>query len=187
MSEIYSKYLPPFVKETREFQILAKVESEILQEEREAKQNLENDQWIATATERGLKRRGNLLNIVREETENLEDFRQRILFLWNHHKPYTYFHLLDWLEGLCEKENVTVQMQYSLYCLHIELRLIKKHLQEEIEKTVRKMIPANILLEVTLRYNLYGELKPYTHGFMKKKNFRYIDLRKEDVRYWNKI
>ena len=59
MSEIYSKYLPPFVKETREFQILAKVESEILQEEREAKQNLENDQWIATATERGLKRRGN--------------------------------------------------------------------------------------------------------------------------------
>ena len=185
MSEVYSKYLPPFVKQTREFEILANIESQILQEEREAKQNLEHDQWIATATERGLKRRGDLLNIVREPTESLEDFRQRILFLWNHHKPYTYFHLLDWLEGLCEKENVAVEMQYHLYYLHIEIRLIKKQLQKEIEKTVRKMIPANILLEVTLRYNLYGELEPHTHGFMKQKRFRYIDLREEDVRYWN--
>ena len=46
------------------------------------------------------------------------------------------------------------------------------------------MIPANILLDVTLRYNLYGELKPYTHGDIKQKQFRYIDLREDDVRYW---
>ena len=57
--------------------------------------------------------------------------------------------------------------------------------QEEIKKTVRKMIPANITLEVTLRYNLYGEIKPYTYGDLKRKQFRYIDVREEDIRYWD--
>ena len=185
MKQTYEKYLPPFVKDTREFQILAEIESPILEEERKAKEDLEADQWIITATERGLKRRAKLLNIVREEDESLEDFRQRILFLWNHHRPYTYFHLLDWLEGICDKDNVKVDMQYDLYYLHIEIRLIKKQLQQEIIKTVRKMIPANITLDVTLRYNLYGEFKPYTYGELKRKKFRYIDLREDDVRYWD--
>ena len=184
MKQMYEKYLPPFVRDTREFQILSNIEGDILQEEKQAKQNLESDQWIITATERGLNRRAKLLNIVREQYESLEDFRQRILFLWNHHSPYTYFHLLDWLEGICEKENVNVDMQYNEYHLHIEIRLIKKQLQDEIRKTVRKMIPANILLDVTMRYNLYGEFKPSTNGDIKQKQFRYIDLREDDVRYW---
>ncbi len=184
MKQIYEKYLPPFVKDTREFQILSEIEGEILEEEKQAKEDLEADQWIITATEGGLKRRAKLLSTAKEEGESLEDFRQRVLFLWNHHSPYTYFHLLDWLEGICDKENVAVDMQYDKYYLHIEIRLIKKQLQEEIRKTVRKMIPANIVLDVTLRYNLYGELKPYTHGELKRRNFRYIDLREDDGRYW---
>ncbi len=188
MKQMYEKYLPPFVKDTREFQTLSEIEGSILAEEKQAKEDLEADQWIVTATERGLKRRAKLLNIVREQNESLEDFRQRILFLWNHHKPYTYFHLLDWLEGICNKDNVTnvkVDMQYDLYYLHIEIRLIKKQLREEIIKTVRKMIPANITLEVTLRYTLYGEIKPYTYGDLKRKQFRYVDVREEDIRYWD--
>lgn len=184
MKQRYEKYLPPFVKETREFQILSEIEGDILEEEKQAKEILEADQWIITATERGLNRRAKLLNIVREQNEGLEDFRQRVLFLWNHHRPYTYFHLLDWLEGICEKDNVIVDMQYDNYYLHIQIRMIKKQLQDEIRKTVRKMIPANITLDVALRYNLYGEVKPYTHGDLKQKKFRYIDIREEDVRYW---
>ncbi len=185
MKQTYEKYLPPFVKDTREFQILSNIEGEILEEEKQAKENLEADQWIIIATERGLKRRAKLLGTAKEEEERLEDFRQRVLFLWNHHSPYTYFHLLDWVEGICDKENVAVDMQHNNYYLHIEIRLIKKQLQEEIKKTVRKMIPANIILDVTLRYNLYGELKPYTYGQWKERKFRYIDLREEDERYWS--
>ena len=37
MKQTYEKYLPPFVKDTREFQILAEIESPILEEERKAK------------------------------------------------------------------------------------------------------------------------------------------------------
>ena len=87
MKQMYEKYLPPFVKDTREFQTLSEIEGSILAEEKQAKEDLEADQWIVTATERGLKRRAKLLNIVREQNESLEDFRQRILFLWNHHIP----------------------------------------------------------------------------------------------------
>ena len=72
MKQMYEKYLPPFVRDTREFQILSNIEGDILQEEKQAKQNLESDQWIITATERGLNRRAKLLNIVREQYESLE-------------------------------------------------------------------------------------------------------------------
>ena len=36
MKQIYEKYLPPFVKDTREFQILSEIEGEILEEEKQA-------------------------------------------------------------------------------------------------------------------------------------------------------
>ena len=48
MKQIYEKYLPPFVRDTREFQILSNIEGDILEEEKQAKQNLESDQWIVT-------------------------------------------------------------------------------------------------------------------------------------------
>ena len=69
MKQIYEKYLPPFVKDTREFQILSEIEGEILEEEKQAKEDLEADQWIITATEGGLKRRAKLLSTAKEEGE----------------------------------------------------------------------------------------------------------------------
>ena len=63
MKQMYEKYLPPFVKDTREFQTLSEIEGSILAEEKQAKEDLEADQWIVTATERGLKRRENKMKV----------------------------------------------------------------------------------------------------------------------------
>ena len=50
----YLRYLPDFVAEYAEFQKLGEIEGEILEEEAKAKQEMEQDQWILTATRKGL-------------------------------------------------------------------------------------------------------------------------------------
>ena len=46
----YLRYLPDFVAEYAEFQKLGEIEGEILEEEAKAKQEMEQVQWILTAT-----------------------------------------------------------------------------------------------------------------------------------------
>ena len=53
------------------------------------------------------------------------------------------------------------------YRLRILLELTIKKLFDEVEKTVKRMIPANLILEVELRYNQHLQLKAFTHEYLK--------------------
>ena len=62
----YLRYLPDFLAEYAEFQKLGEIEGEILEEEAKAKQEMEQDQWILTATRKGLLRRAGYFLRCRE-------------------------------------------------------------------------------------------------------------------------
>lgn len=160
----YSKYLPNTVRELREFQRLGEIEAQILEEEAMAKENLICNQWIGTAKRSGLLRLARIIGIAAAEGMETEALRQEILYRWNLRRPYTYFHLLDWLDGYCGAEWYQVILYRAEYRLRLILETRIKEQKPFLEKYLRRMLPANILLQVELRTNIHAELRLLTHG-----------------------
>ena len=64
------------------------------------------------------------------------------------------------------------------YRLVILLELTVKKLFDEVEQSVKRMIPANLILDVRLRYNTWGQVKVLTWGDLKNRTWKDV---KEEV------
>ena len=79
----YSRYLPSAVRELQEFQKLAEIEGQILEEEAEARDKVVNNQWILTAERSGLLRLAKIMGFLGAEALEMEALRKEILYRWN--------------------------------------------------------------------------------------------------------
>ena len=177
----YSQYLPDTVKELQEFQKLGEIESGILEEEAAARDMLVRNQWILTAERSGLLRLAKMMGFLGAEGMETEALRAEILFRWNSRSPYTYFHLLDWLDGCCGKGTYTSSMEREKYFLQLVLELSVKEKKEFLEKHLRKIIPANLILQVDLNTNTHGKLTVMTHGQMNALGWKHGQIPFEDL------
>ncbi len=182
----YGRYLPDTVGELREFQKLAEIEGEILEEEAAAKEALVKNQWILTAERHGLLRLAKIMGFLGAETLETEALRREILYRWNSRSPYTWFHLLDWLDGCCGETEYTATLERETYFLHVILELSIKEKKGFLQKQLRKMIPANLTLQVDLNTNTHGKVGRMTHGQMKKLGWKYGEIPFEDLTPYQK-
>lgn len=185
-TERYMQYLPDTVNELQEFQKLAAMESSVLEEEAAAVKTLVNNQWILTAERSGLLRLAKIMGFLGAETMETEVLREEVLYRWNSRSPYTYFHLQDWLDGCLGGGNYLTELQREEYFLHLVLELRVKEKKAFLEKHLRKMIPANMILQVDLNTNTHGKLKVMTHGQMKTLGWKHGDIPFEDLTPYSK-
>lgn len=167
MENRYQRYLPDTVKEWKEFEKLAEIEGVILEEAAAAKDSLMKNQWILTAERSGLLRMAKMMGFLGAEILETESLREEILYRWNSRSPYTHFHLQDWLDGCLGEENYRVHLEREAYSLRLILELSVKEKKAFLERQLRKMIPANLLLTVDLHNNTHQMLKKMTHGQLK--------------------
>lgn len=177
----YGQYLPAAVESLWEFEKLGEIESPILQEAAEAKEKLIQNQWILTAEREGLLRFAKMIPLQNAEKMETEVLRQEVLYRWNCHSPYTQFHLLDWLDGCCGTDGYQAFLYQEEYRLRLLLELREKEKKSFLEKHLRKIIPANLVLQVDLNTNTHGKLKRMTHGKMKKLDWTYGQIPFEDL------
>ena len=182
----YSRYLPDTVNDLQEFQKLAEIEGSVLEEEVAAKEELENNQWIMTAERSGLLRLAKMMDLLGAEMMETEALREEILFRWNSRSPYTHFHLLDWLDGCCGVGTYQVNLERENYRLQVVLELSVKEKKDFLEKHLRKIIPANLLLEVDLNVNTYGDLEVLTYGQIMELGWTYGQIPYEDLTPYRK-
>ena len=159
-----SIYQPLVTKDYREFKEIAEIENTILTDCWSSSNNVFLDQFIETLTDNGCKRWEKILNIQPKGTDTLEVRRFRIKSRINEDLPYTYNALLNALDNLCGKGQYEVTLYNNEYRLKVLIELTVKKLFDEVESTVKRMIPANMILEVSLRYNQYLHFKKYTYG-----------------------
>ena len=159
-----SIYQPLIIKNYREFKEIAEIENTILTDCWSSSNNVFLDQFIETLTDNGCKRWEKILNIQPKGTDTLEVRRFRIKSRINEDLPYTYKALVNVLNSLCGEEQYTINLYNNEYRLKILIELTAKKLFDEVESTVKRMIPANMILEVSLRYNQYLHFKKYTYG-----------------------
>lgn len=159
-----SIYQPLIIKNYREFKEIAEIENTILTDCWSSSNNVFLDQFIETLTDNGCKRWEKILNIQPKGTDTLEVRRFRIKSRINEDLPYTYNALVNVLNSLCGEGQYTINLYNNEYRLKILIELTAKKLFDEVESTVKRMIPANMILEVSLRYNQYLHFKKYTYG-----------------------
>lgn len=125
-----------------------------------------DDQFVATASIYAIRRWEAMLGIRPAAADTLEDRRFVILTRLNEKLPYTIRSLRNSLITLCGEEGVgfTMEMLHNEYRLVVRLDLTVKSAYAAVESMLRRIVPANIVIDLALMYNSHAYLSGFTHA-----------------------
>lgn len=107
------------------------------------------NQFIETADEYGIGLFERILKIHTKGTDTLEERRFRVKTKWNQGQlPYTYPFLQQYLGTI--STDFETQLNRDLYELYLRIRLEGYSQRDELKSVLRKMIPANIVLNMRM-------------------------------------
>lgn len=123
-----------------------------------------NSLFLIDLDEDGCTRYEKMLGIEMSPDDTLEDRRFRILALYKGDTPYTIVSLRRKLEELCGAENVEITLDEANYSIKILIGLASKNRFDAAYGIITKMLPCNISLDYSLKYNQHMTLGKYTHA-----------------------
>lgn len=170
-------YLPEFIKEFREFQRLAEAENPELLFVWENLENVLKDQFVTTSTENGVKRWENILKIIPKGSETLDERKFRLLTRLNEKLPFTHKILDRQLASLCGEEGYILEVLNEEFTVVVKVELIAKSNLEDIRRLLERILPANMIFELSLLYNTHLRLNRFTNARLSE--YTYEQLRSE--------
>ena len=102
------EYLPPFLQEYLQYKLLMYTEDVEFQNIFIDLNKIEQNQFIFSLDDEGLKRFEKMLNIYSQSNESIENRRMKVLSKWNEHEVYTFDFLKSKLDVICGKENYDI-------------------------------------------------------------------------------
>ncbi len=173
-----SEYLPGILKNIRELSAIMRVETPVVRELWQACEDCMNDQFIPEATENGISRREKMLGITPYATDTIEDRRFRLLTRYNENTPYTRRSLERMLTSLCGESGYELTIITSKFTVIVKVALIAKKQVDSIIDLLERILPYNMVFTVTLLYNTWEMVRPYTWGAASAKTWKEL---KEEV------
>ncbi len=170
------EHLPPFMRDFEEFKKLFDIEDSVLDELKDTYKRHEDNLWIQTADEYGIKRREKLIGIEKPEGD-LEDRRKVVLSEWSSILPFNYETLNQWLLRYLDKDNYTIEIDFPNYKVTLMLSLFVMAKREYIKKSLRKKLPANMIIEVDIDYNRYLDFRSFTHSDIKNRKIKIKNMK----------
>lgn len=173
------EYLPEFMREFKEMQYLCEVEQIQCSDLLDTIEQTWDNQFIETCDEATIERWEKMLRIIPLDSDSLEDRKFRILKLIKLKYPYTSKVLDEYLTEICGGEDYYSIIFYEEeMVLKIRIALSRKNQKDEIEKWLRKIIPANLLLDFSVLYNTHADLKKYTYGQLS--SYSHTEIREKE-------
>lgn len=123
-----------------------------------------NNMFILDLDEDGCERYEKMLGIKPRGDDTIEDRQFRILALYKGDTPYTIISLRRKLEELCGAENVEIVLDEADYYIEIWIGLQSKNQFDTAYSVIKKMLPCNMQLNYSLKYNQHSTLAGHTHG-----------------------
>ena len=158
-------YLPKFLRNIREYKaILTEAVQPEVVELFNAVENAMNDQFITDATENGISRWEKMLKIVPKANPTLDDRKFTILTKMSERLPYTMASLEKRLEALCGENGYSVELDSDNFLLIVRIALSAQNAFKDVCEMLEKVVPANMVINVSLLYNKNEALCAYTHG-----------------------
>lgn len=125
------------------------------------------DQYLHELTLNGVKRWEKIMKITPKASETLEDRRFRIINRFLNKLPYTMTSLKQILNTLCGENGYTLDYDIATFTLKIRLNLTVKNQLDEVKRTLKHIVPTNVVQDIDLLYNTWGMVKNKTWGEMK--------------------
>ena len=135
------------------------------------------DNFVKSLSENGCTRWEKMLKLTPKATDSLEDRRFRIHAVLNRDTPYTMRGLNQQLSALCGADGYSTELDADNYSLSVKVALTAKEQFEEVQNFLARVIPANILTKVTLKYNQHTTIGAFTHEQLAE--FTHEQLRNE--------
>ncbi len=157
-------YLPEFLWEFREFKELAAAENPELLSLWGILEDVLKDQFVGDSTENGIKRWETILKVFPKGSDTLDVRKFRILARLNEKLPYTKRTLERQLAVLCGEEGYSVNLKNDKYTLVVRVELTAKEKFNEVNSLLRRIVPANLLIDLSLLYNTHAILSRFTNG-----------------------
>ena len=170
-------YLPDVIKDVTEYQEIANAENPSINSLWENHRKTFNNQFINTLDEQGCTRFEKMLDITPKGTATVEDRRLAILARINASLPYTYRQLENFLRNICD-DDYTMTLDHTNYTLTVLLSLSRQNQFDEVSNLLAKVIPANLICNVGLKYNQYKIIKPYRYRLLV--NYTCYEIRVEE-------
>lgn len=166
-------YLPEIMKKYVEFNEISNAEQKAKEELWEDVYRMFYEGYVSTESIAGADRWEKTLGIVPKDTEDIEVRNFRIRGRIQQDLPYTYRTLKRQLTGLCGEGNFTISLDMDKSEITIKVALKRKELRDEVNTLTDEIVPAHLLLTVTLMYNTHrmisntgltnAQLSAYTH------------------------
>lgn len=155
-------YLPPFIRNVKECEsIMNDGEQPEIDFAWKEIENVLKDQFISDATENGVKRWEKILGIVPKGTVTLGERRFSILSKINETLPFTITTLKEQLKSLCGENNYSVVVDG--YSLIVRVALEAKNNLADVDALLKRIVPANMVIDLSIKYNTHGNLEVHTH------------------------
>ncbi|MGN9164976.1 putative phage tail protein [Tissierellaceae bacterium HCP3S3_D8] len=146
-------YFPDVLHDVKEYKEIANTENPEIEIAWQSIDDLIDDQFIETSTERGVARREKLLKVTPSKADSLDDRKLRISLKWNDRLPYTYKVLKDKLDQIFG-DNYEMERLVSKRLLKIKVNSFNWSMFDLVTNEIRQMIPANMILESTIHQRI---------------------------------
>ena len=158
------EYLPPVLRDYREFKvILTDAQEPEISNLWEAVDAVFNNQFIEDVDETGVSRWEKMLSISPRATESLDERKFRILTRINRVEPYTITNLHTLLASLCGADGYFIEVDNAAYTITVRVVLEAKSSYDAVMDMLKSIIPANLILDLSLKYNSHRTLSRFTH------------------------
>jgi hypothetical protein len=142
-------YLPPVVRDTAEFQAIAKAENPEFNNFLSCIYQALQDSFVQDASEYGVKRWEAILSITPAEGATLDERKAAILAYLSVKLPYTWRVLERMLIGMLGEGNVSVKLNNDTATLTVAVALDTTEAQiAEIESLLDRVLPSNLVTEL---------------------------------------
>ena len=165
-------YLPEFIRDIKEIEVIMSVEENFLKNDSDnlnlAVKNIFKDQFINTASEKGVKRYEDMLKIIAKETDELDVRRFRLFVRFNEKLPYTVPKLKEQLALLCGEDGYRLEVDVFNFNIIVRIELKSKRMVDEARAMLERMVPLNMCVDLDLWYNQHFKVGKFMHGFLQK-------------------
>lgn len=161
-------YLPDIIHQIREYQEIEKKYDHNIVTAISQLNRIEQNRFLDGLDEYGCERNEQILGIIPDPSDTLEDRRRRIRGYYTSNKPYTIKKLREVLGTMCGENGYILTVDTENYIVKVAIKLESRRLVDNADELVRRMVPANLIVDVYLLYNQNISFKKYTHGELKK-------------------
>ena len=173
------EYIPPVVKNIREVRNICHSIDKELERMSNAYMLTYDNQFFDTMDDNTCTRWENMMRIEFDSTYTLEERRARIKSRFVEQLPYTKTTIKHILTTICGEGGFLLDINNEAFTVTIKIGLANKNTFNDVCDMISRIIPANMILDVSILYNTHETLSQFTHETLS--NYTHKQLREEVI------